>query len=144
MRAPARGRRRRATTLADRAPAFEDTQVVFEVPENTAAVGSVAAADPDAGDAVTYALTGADAGLFTVAADGSLAFASPPDYERPADADALGTIPASPAGDNVYSLSCDRDGWGRGGARSMRGARRGGGHRRARGRRARRRSRPSG
>lgn len=53
----------------------------------------IVASDVD-GDALTYALSGADAHLFTVDADGRVAFKVAPDFESPTDAD----------GDNVYDF----------------------------------------
>ncbi|MFG1248770.1 Ig-like domain-containing protein [Xanthobacter flavus] len=53
----------------------------------------IVASDVD-GDALTYALSGADAHLFTVDADGRVAFKVAPDFDIPADAD----------GDNVYDI----------------------------------------
>ena len=56
--------------------------------ENTSAVVTMAAADPD-GDALTYSIVGgADAALFQIdAATGALSFIAAPDFEAPADAD---------------------------------------------------------
>ena len=52
--------------------------------ENTTAVGTVAAADPDAADTdVTYTLGGTDAALFSIGADGAIAFKASPDFEDP-------------------------------------------------------------
>ncbi|NDK36985.1 Ig-like domain-containing protein, partial [Rhodovulum sulfidophilum] len=67
----------------------------FEVLENTAAVGSVVATDPD-GDALTYSIEGgADAALFDIdPVTGALSFLTAPDYENPAD----------DGKDNVYDL----------------------------------------
>ena len=48
---------------------------------------------------VTWSLTGADAGRFTIT-DGVLRFRSPPDYESPADV--AGTTPANAAANNEY------------------------------------------
>ena len=57
---------------------------LFTLAENTTAVGTVAAADPDAADTdVTYALSGTDAGLFSIGADGAIAFKAAPDFEDP-------------------------------------------------------------
>jgi VCBS repeat-containing protein len=66
------------------------------VAENTAAVMTVTAVDPD-GDALTYAIAGgADAALFTISSlTGSLAFSAAADFEAPTDADA----------NNVYLVS---------------------------------------
>lgn len=65
------------------------------VPENSSGtVYSAAADDPD-GDALVFALVGEDAGQFTIdSASGVVAFASPPDFETPNDAD----------GNNVYEI----------------------------------------
>ncbi|MGB9369520.1 MAG: hypothetical protein WCE79_26280 [Xanthobacteraceae bacterium] len=64
------------------------------VTENTAAVGTVVASDPEG--AVTYSIAGgADAALFTIdATTGALAFVSAPNFEAPTDAGA----------DNVYDV----------------------------------------
>ncbi|WP_295531787.1 hypothetical protein [Novosphingobium sp. Chol11] len=66
------------------------------VAENTAAVTTVVAADPDAGTVLEYAITGgADAALFDIdAVTGALAFVAAPDFEDPTDADS----------DNVYDV----------------------------------------
>jgi Ca2+-binding RTX toxin-like protein len=56
--------------------------------ENATAVATVAATDPD-DDFLSYSISGgADAGLFTInSSTGALSFASPRDFETPADAD---------------------------------------------------------
>ena len=76
-------------------PAFSSA-ASFEAPENEAAVGTVIAADPDAGDVVGFAVTGgADAALLSIGATtGELAFGTAPDYESPADVGA----------DNAYEV----------------------------------------
>ncbi|MFG1300912.1 tandem-95 repeat protein [Xanthobacter sp. V3C-3] len=51
------------------------------------------ASDAD-GDAITWSLSGADAALFSIGADGALSFKTAPDFEAPADAGA----------DNVYNV----------------------------------------
>ena len=58
------------------------------VPENTTAVTTVTATDPDAGSVFTYSITGgADAALFTIdPMTGVLSFITPPNFEVPADA----------------------------------------------------------
>ena len=67
----------------------------ISIAENTTAVTTVTATDPDAGQTLTYAILGTDAGLFTIDPDtGVLTFNAPPDFEAPADA----------GGDNVYDL----------------------------------------
>ena len=70
-------------------------QVEISIAENTTAVTTVTATDPDAGQTLTYAILGTDAGLFTIDPDtGVLTFNTPPNFEAPADA----------GGDNVYDL----------------------------------------
>ena len=65
----------------------------------TAAVYTFRATDPQRGTTIAWSLTGTDAGAFTITRDSSgrgvLAFASPPDFESPADADR----------DNEYELA---------------------------------------
>ena len=71
------------------APSFT-SPATFDAAENQTVVGTVAAADSDAGDGVTgYALQGgADASRFTIVeATGVLAFTSAPNFEAAADAD---------------------------------------------------------
>jgi VCBS repeat-containing protein len=60
----------------------------FNVAENTTAVTTVTATDPDAGATLTYAISGgADAALFSInATTGALTFLAAPDFEAPADA----------------------------------------------------------
>jgi hypothetical protein len=80
----------------------DETSVMFEagvsgkvlVQENVPEVGNFAATDSEGG-VVTYELTGSDAGLFVISADGMLSFKSAPDFEAPGDADA----------DNMYEVS---------------------------------------
>jgi len=64
--------------------------------ENATGIVYVAqASDPDAGTALSYSLSGADAALFGIdASTGAVSFKTAPDYEAPADQD----------GDNVYDL----------------------------------------
>lgn len=62
--------------------------------ENTSAVTTVTATDPDAGTTLTYALSGADAVRFAISSAGVLSFVAPPNFEAPTDA----------GGDNVYDL----------------------------------------
>src|SRR5689334_4283872 len=70
-------------TNANEAPVLGGDATVT-VAENTTAVGTFAATDPDAGDTLTYALSGADAGLFTInAATGAVSFLVAPDFELP-------------------------------------------------------------
>ena len=78
------------------APAFT-TGADFSTNENQAATFQMTAMDADAGDEVTYAITGgADLALFQInATNGQLAFPTPYDHENPADAD----------GNNVYLVT---------------------------------------
>ncbi|RFB93271.1 hypothetical protein B5K08_13385 [Rhizobium leguminosarum bv. trifolii] len=57
--------------------------------ENTLAIATIAATDPDSGQTLIYAIAGGDdAARFTIdAATGALSFVSAPNYEVPADAD---------------------------------------------------------
>lgn len=70
------------------------------VAENTAAVTTVTAADPDF-DTVTFAISGgSDSGLFEIDANtGALRFKTAPDFENPADTDS----------DNVYLVEVRAD-----------------------------------
>ena len=65
----------------------------------TSAVYTFRASDPQSGTTITWSLTGTDAGDFDITSDSSsrgvLAFASPPDFESPADSDR----------DNSYELA---------------------------------------
>ena len=78
----------------DDAPVFTSPATVSFAEAATGPVLQVAAQDPE-GAALTYALSGADAALFDLAADGILTFKSAPDYEAPADAGA----------DNIYNVT---------------------------------------
>src|SRR5688572_22902854 len=64
--------------------------------ENSTAVGSVTATDPDLGATLSYSIVGgADEHLFSIdGSSGALAFVSAPNFEAPADAD----------GNNVYDV----------------------------------------
>jgi len=68
----------------------------IELAENIAEVTIVTATDADAGDTVTFAITGgADAAKFAIDADtGALTFLSAPDFEIPGDI----------GGDNIYNV----------------------------------------
>ncbi|SFB10446.1 VCBS repeat-containing protein [Poseidonocella pacifica] len=72
------------------------TAANYDVAENSTAVVAALTASDAEGDALTYSLSGADAGFFTIdAATGALDFAVAPDFETPLNAD----------GDNVYDLT---------------------------------------
>jgi Ca2+-binding RTX toxin-like protein len=68
----------------------------FSVTENTKAVGTVTASNPDAGQTVTYSIVGgADQSLFQInAGTGELSLVAAPDFEQPGDS----------GGDNVYDV----------------------------------------
>ena len=74
--------------VTNTAPAFT-TGAAFSTDENQRATFQVTATDDDAGDEVSYAITGgADQTLFTIGAtNGLLASVTLPDHENPADAD---------------------------------------------------------
>ncbi|WP_417481960.1 cadherin domain-containing protein [Maricaulis sp.] len=77
----------------DEAPVFS-SGATASVAENQTAAYSAAAAD-DEGTALTYALSGTDAALFSIdSATGAVTFIAAPDYENPEDA----------GGDNVYDI----------------------------------------
>ena len=73
-----------------------DTAAV-SIAENTTAVTTVTATDPDAGQTLSYSIVGgADAAKFTInATTGALAFVTAPDFEAPADSGA----------NNVYDVT---------------------------------------
>ena len=71
-------------------PLFAQDSGTIEYAENgTGSVATYTAVDPE-GDGVTWTLTGADAGDFTIVG-GVLVFAAPPDFEAPADGDTNNT-----------------------------------------------------
>ena len=76
------------TPSTNAAPVFTSA-ATFTADENQTAVGTVIATDADAGDAVSYAVTGgADQARFRIdPASGVLIFATAPDHENPTDAD---------------------------------------------------------
>ncbi len=65
------------------------------VAENQTAVTTVVATDADTGQTVTFTLTGADAGQFSISVAGELTFNTAPDFEMPTDVGA----------DNVYEVT---------------------------------------
>ena len=86
------------------APSFTSDSS-FEVDENRTSVATVVAVDPDRGDEVAYTITrGADASEFEIdTATGVLTFATPPNYERPADV--ASTNPVNEAANNEYIVN---------------------------------------
>jgi len=89
--------------LADPIPPVNDhapvmtTAAIQTVAENTTAVTTVTATDPDAGQALSYSIIGgADAGKFTIGSNtGALSFITAPNFELPTDA----------GGNNVYDVT---------------------------------------
>ena len=77
------------TTGATNAGPVFTSAATFSADENRTVVGTVTATDADAGDTVTYAVTGGDdqAHFRIGATSGALTFATAPDHENPADAD---------------------------------------------------------
>jgi hypothetical protein len=74
--------------------------------ENIAGLYSLTATDLDAGAALTYSLTGTDAGDFSISASGTLSFSPAPDFEAPTDADTNNTyIVVTWVSDGIYSDS---------------------------------------
>lgn len=73
-----------------------DSSVALSVPENSSTVTTISATDDDAGQSVSYGISGGtDAAKFTIhPTTGLLAFVTAPDYEAPADG----------GGDNVYQV----------------------------------------
>ena len=78
------------------APEITNQTLAFSVPENTAAVATITAMDPDTDDTTTFSIDGgADASLFQIDENtGALSFIAPPDFESPQD---QGT-------DNIYNV----------------------------------------
>ncbi|WP_168219081.1 cadherin domain-containing protein [Limnoglobus roseus] len=73
-----------------------DDYVVVDVPENSTVVTTISATDADVNSVLTYSITGgADQDLFAInPVTGVVTFRTPPNFERPADAD----------GDNNYQV----------------------------------------
>ena len=73
-----------STTAMNRPPEFSGMTTTFSVIENTTAVGTITATDPDGSDSVTgYTLSGTDANLLSITDGGVLAFGNSPDFENP-------------------------------------------------------------
>ncbi|MFD2110464.1 cadherin repeat domain-containing protein, partial [Thiorhodococcus fuscus] len=77
------------------------------IAENTRAVTTVAATDPDVGDSLTYSLSGgADQAKFSLdATSGALNFIVAPDYEAPTDADANNVYVVQITATDIYGAS---------------------------------------
>src|SRR5690349_24765278 len=69
-------------------PGFTSAATVNVAENSTGIIYQATASDPD-GNPLTFGIAGgADALRFTITTAGALAFAAPPDFEAPADADA--------------------------------------------------------
>ena len=69
-------------TDVNEAPAASGEAAVDYAENGTDPVGTYMADDPDAGDSVTWSLSGADAASFTISEDGILSFAAAPAIEE--------------------------------------------------------------
>ncbi len=79
----------------DNAPVFTSS-ATKAIAEGTTAVTTVVATDADAGQIVTFTLSGgADVALFSITSTGELTFNTTPDYENPADM----------GGNNMYEVT---------------------------------------
>ena len=65
------------TNLNDNSPAFTSS-ATFSAAENQTSIGTVTATDGDAGDSVTFTVSGSE---LLITSAGVLTFASAPDYE---------------------------------------------------------------
>ena len=93
-----------ATTAANAAPMFSSSTTAFDVAENSTTVTTATATDSDSGDAVSYAISGADSAKFSInTSSGALTFASAPDYENAQDV--VSADPANAAGNNEYIVT---------------------------------------
>ena len=72
-------------TNVNEGPMLTSPPTALSVPENSTAVHSYAATDPDAGTVFSWSLSGADAGDFSISTSGVLTFSSAPDFENPID-----------------------------------------------------------
>ena len=61
----------------------DDGALAVSVAEGVTAVTTISASDGNAGDTLSYALTGRDGALFAIDGDGALTFRSAPDHEAP-------------------------------------------------------------
>ena len=82
------------TDVNDNAPEFTSS-ATEDVAEGTTAVTTVTATDADAGQTVTFTLSGDDEGLFSITMAGALTFKTAPDYETPGSA----------SGSNIYTVT---------------------------------------
>ena len=96
-----------AVTNVNEAPAVTSASTASFAENGTGTVYTATGSDPDAGTTLSYALTGTDAGLFTInASTGIVTFKAAPNFEAPADADANNTYDVSvTASDGQLSAS---------------------------------------
>ena len=69
------------------APTFASASATVNIDENSAGnIYTAQASDVDAGDTLTYSISGTDSSLFTIgSSSGELSFKTAPDYENPSD-----------------------------------------------------------
>ncbi len=89
-----------------RSPVIAETGPI-SVQEFTTAVTKLSVTSPD-GNAVTLALSGADAGAFSITNDGTVRFALPPDFTAPADANKDNVYQATVTANDTYSTPTTR------------------------------------
>jgi VCBS repeat-containing protein len=82
-------------TNANEAPSVTSGATASFAENGTGTVYTATGSDPDAGATLTYALGGADAGLFDISASGAVTFKTAPNFEAPADA----------GSNNVYDIT---------------------------------------
>ncbi len=83
------------TGVNEHVPIFTSGTTMLDVAEGTTTVTTVTATDADTGQTVSFTLSGADAGLFSITPAGELTFNTAPDYENPVDM----------GGNNVYEVT---------------------------------------
>ena len=95
-------------TDVNEAPAVTGTTALDYAENETGAVATYTATDPEGETGFSWTLAGADRGDFSISAAGVLSFNSPPNYEDPQDADTgndyLVTITAADSNSNSSSL----------------------------------------
>ena len=84
------------TDVNDNAPKFaEDVKTNISIAEGASEVGIFVATDSDAGDRISYGISGDDSDKFKIDELGKLKFEIAPDYESPTDI----------GGDNIYNVT---------------------------------------
>ena len=89
--------------IIDEGDSTDDGALAVNVAEGTKAVATLTATDPD-GDGLTYALSGADADLFTVSGTGVVTFVDAPDFSSTA-ADNTKTFTLTVTDDSTGTLT---------------------------------------